>query len=215
MASIKTHSAARQASTRERVLTAAEQLLGGPAGDFSMRELAAAAKVSFATPFNLFGSKGGILQSLSAARIQAMHDRYDQLEPTGDASDRVLVAVGIATDIMLERPSLNRAVMAGLGAPVVAGGQVRARSGDLWAKALGAGDGLLGDHLQRTRETLPGHLALSFRGALSFWSAGEIPDDALPEATRGAAVALLLGVVPEERRRSLLKTIEGAGSEQR
>ena len=45
-------------STRERVLAAAERLLADNRHEFSMRELAADAGVSFATPFNLFGSKG-------------------------------------------------------------------------------------------------------------------------------------------------------------
>ena len=47
--------------TRTRVLAAAEHLLDAGRSGFSMRELAKVAGVSFAKPFNLFGSKGAIM----------------------------------------------------------------------------------------------------------------------------------------------------------
>ena len=48
------------------MLDAAERLLRDGNAEFSMRDLAAEAGVSFATPFNQFGSKPAIMQALSA-----------------------------------------------------------------------------------------------------------------------------------------------------
>lgn len=87
--------------TRGRVLAAAERLLGTGRPEFSMRELAAEAGVSFATPFNQFGSKAAIMHALSAERITAMHERFTALAPSGGAPSRVLAAVAIATTVML------------------------------------------------------------------------------------------------------------------
>jgi AcrR family transcriptional regulator len=79
-----------------------------------MRDLAAEAGVSFATPFNQFGSKHAIMQALSARRIDIMEARYVAARPSGDAMRRVLLAVDTATAVMLEEPHVNRAVMGGL-----------------------------------------------------------------------------------------------------
>ena len=56
----------KRAFAREEILNAAERLLlAGDLPDFSMRALSEEAGVSFATPFNHFGSKTGILRSLA------------------------------------------------------------------------------------------------------------------------------------------------------
>lgn len=183
----------RGAPLRQRVIDAAEQLLrqGKPA--FSMRDLAAEAGVSFATPFNQFGSKHAIMQALSARRIDSMEERYAAAQPAGDARDRVLVAVDMAAAVMLEEPHVNRAVMGWLGTSGAVPGHVRAHSTALWARALGAGEGLIPARRDEALRGLPGQLAFAFRGVLSFWTAGELPDDALAEQARAIAGTLLLG----------------------
>jgi AcrR family transcriptional regulator len=190
-------------TTRQRVLRAAERLLGTGRPEFSMRELAAEAGVSFATPFNLFGGKGAILHALSAERIAAMHARFAAAPPPGDAVARVLAAVGIAAAVMLESPAINRAVMAALGAPSSEPGGVWARSRALWAEALGEGDGLAPRTRALAWNTLPDQLALTFRGVLSFWTAGEIVDQDLGLRAKAAAAALLLGFVEGNAREPL------------
>lgn len=190
-------------TTRERVLQAAERLLGRGRPEFSMRELAAEAGVSFATPFNLFGAKGAILHALSAQRIETMHARFASDAPPGDAVARVLAAVGIAAAVMLDSPAVNRAVMAALGAPSGESGGVLALSRALWAEALGHGEGLAPRMTALARMTLPDQLALTFRGALSFWTAGEIVDQDLGPRAKAAAAALLLGFVEEQARDQL------------
>jgi AcrR family transcriptional regulator len=190
---------ARGEPLRQRVIDAAERLLREGKADFSMRDLAAEAGVSFATPFNQFGSKAAIMHALSARRIDAMEARFIQASPAGDALDRVLLAVEIAAAVMLEEPVVNRAVMGWLGAAGPAPGQVWARSTRLWALALGDGDGLCAGRRDQALAHLPAQLAFGFRGVLSFWTAGELPDEALTDNAREVARSLSLGFLDQDR----------------
>ncbi len=188
---------------RQRVIDAAERLLREGNADFSMRDLAAEAGVSFATPFNQFGSKAAIMHALSGRRIDLMEARYVAALPSGDATDRVFLAVDTAAAVMLEEPSVNRAVMGWLGATGPAPGQVWARSTALWALALGAGDGLVKARRAQALRCLPEQLAFAFRGVLSFWTAGELPDGALALNAREIASTLLLGFTERQLSRDL------------
>ncbi|WP_395396838.1 helix-turn-helix domain-containing protein [Novosphingobium sp. BL-8A] len=182
--------AARGEPIRQRVIDAAEHLLRQDKADFSMRDLAAEAGVSFATPFNQFGSKAAIMQALSARRIDEMESRYLSIQPSGDACNRTLVAVDVAVEVMLEEAVVNRSVMGWLGTPVAVAGTLP-RSMALWALALGEGDGLAADRRADALSRLPRQLAFTFRGVLSFWTAGELADEDLCADARGAAAALL------------------------
>ncbi|MFC0407311.1 TetR/AcrR family transcriptional regulator [Roseomonas elaeocarpi] len=178
---------------RQRVIDAAENLLREGRAEFSMRDLAAEAGVSFATPFNQFGSKAAIMHALSARRIDTMEERFAAAPPLADAAARVLRATDTAAAVMLEEPEVNRAVMGWIGTAGPSPGQVRARSTGLWTLALGAGEGLAPARREQALGCLPGQLAFAFRGVLSFWTAGELPDDALTQSAREIAKTLLLG----------------------
>ncbi len=178
---------------RSRVIDAAERLLREGKADFSMRDLAAEARVSFATPFNQFGSKAAIMQALSTRRIDAMETRFAKAPPLTDTAGRVLLAIDAAVGVMLEEPEINRAVMGWLGAASASPGQVWLRSTALWTLALGAGEGLIAARREQALRCLPGQLAFAFRGVLSFWTAGELLDEALATEAREVASTLLLG----------------------
>lgn len=195
-------------STRERVLDAAERLVASGHSGFSMRDLASEAALSFATPFNQFGSKGAIMLALSARRIDAMEERLNRAPSVGTAAIRVLAAVDIAASVMLEAPSVNRIVMGSIGSPGDAPGDALSRSRALWSLALGEGAGLADATRDLALATLPDHLALAFRGALSFWTAGEYDDQALGCRARSAAAACLLGFVSGDERSELLACLE-------
>ncbi|MBN8871732.1 MAG: TetR/AcrR family transcriptional regulator [Rhodospirillales bacterium] len=184
---------ARGEPLRQRVIDAAERLLRDGKADFSMRDLAAEAGVSFATPFNQFGSKAAIMQTLSTRRIDTMESRFIAAPPLTDTVDRVMLAIDTAAAVMLEEPEVNRAVMGWLGTPSSSPGQVWARSTALWTLALGTGDGLIAVRRDQALRCLPGQLAFGFRGVLSFWTAGELPDAALAASARELARTLLLG----------------------
>ena len=183
----------RGAPLRQRVIDAAERLLCAGKAGFSMRDLAAEAGVSFATPFNQFGSKAAIMQALSTRRIDTMRTRFATAPPLTDTTDRVLLAIDTAVAVMLEQPEINRAVMGWLGTATPAPGQVWARSMALWTLALGAGEGLNAARRQQALCCLPRQLAFAFRGVLSFWTAGELSDAALALEAREVAGSLLLG----------------------
>lgn len=205
-------SVSRASAMRRRVLDAAEHLLHEGRAEFSMRDLAASAEVSFATPFNHFGSKTAIMQALSAERIASMVARFDEAAPGGDAADRVLAAMDIASAVILASPAVNRAVIGTLGAPGGEDGRAYIQSRALWARAIASGDGLEPSLVEVARQTLPDQLALAFRGALSFWTAGEIASPALAGCARAAVATLLFGFVTEDRREALLILLtEGHG----
>ena len=184
----------RADTMRTKILDGAERLLRTGKADFSMRDLAAEAGVSFATPFNRFGSKLAIMRALSARRIDAMIDRYGKEAPSGDVpSDlpiRVALAIDIAVDTMLAEPEVNRAVMGAIGSPPAGQDGVAVRvldhSTKLWNMAVG-------EEASPTDPDLPQRLAFAFRGVLSFWTAGELADDALRPAAHAMAGALLPG----------------------
>lgn len=177
---------------RQRVIDAAERLLRDGRADFSMRELASGAGVSFATPFNQFGSKAAIMHALSARRIDTMMQRLAAAPALPNATDRVLLAVDVAVAVMLEEPGVNRAVLGWLGAEGAPPGQVLNHSKALWALALGEGEGLAAARRAQALRRLPGQLAFAFRGVLSFWTAGELSDEAFAIGAREMAGALLL-----------------------
>ncbi len=194
----------RADATRRRVIDAAERLLRSGSAEFSMRDLAAEAGVSFATPFNHFGSKVAIMHALSSQRIAAMAERFDAAKPGGDAANRVLVAVDIAVAEMLAEPAVNRAVIGTLGAPGGEPGEAYRLSRSLWAQALGNADGCRPDLVAHARALLPDQLAVAFRGVLSFWTAGEFTDADFAPRARAAASIALLGFVDAARQEELM-----------
>lgn len=194
--------AARTDANRERVLDAAERLLRA-GSDFSMRDLAAEAGVSFATPFNQFGGKVAIAQALSARRIAAMIARLEQAADRADAVDRVLSAVEIAVGVLLQDSAASRAVIGSLGMPTGSPGAVAADSRELWSMALEGLAGIDPDLADAARAHLAERLALMFRGCLSFWAAGEIADAELLATARGGAATILLAFAAPSRRAAL------------
>jgi len=207
MARDKTH-AQPKLPTRDRVLDAAERLLAGGSAAFSMRELAEEAEVSFATPFNQFGSKAAIMLALTARRVASMQEQFAQAARPDTATARVLLAVDIGASVMLAAPVANRAVMAAIGAPIDEPSDVSSRSAALWAEALADGKGLLPATRPLALAVLPSQLAMALRGVLSFWTAGEIPDRLLKKRARAAAAAVLLGFVGRDDRAHLISLLQ-------
>ena len=195
MARCKTDSSPvpRGEPVRQRVIDAAERLLRDGKAEFSMRDLAAEAGVSFATPFNHFASKTGVMHALSEQRIDTMTERFAAMPKPPAAPARVLLAIETAASVMLQEPVVNRAVMGWIGAASPSPGRALARSTALWTLALGAGEGLAEISREQALRTLPSQLALAFRGTLSFWTAGELAGEALGPSARAIAETLMLG----------------------
>lgn len=192
-----------------RVLDAAERLLRASDGaEFSMRDLAEAAGVSFATPFNYFGSKMAIMHALSARRIDAMAARFGASSRNADAVRNVLAAFTIGAEVLLEEPLVSRHVIGSLGSPTGQPGRIADHSRALWASALGEGAGIREALLPLALAHLPDQLAFGFRGCISFWVAGEISDAELPGRARAMAAALLLGFAEPRFEQALRAVLE-------
>src|SRR5260370_5670733 len=156
---------------RARILEAARRLIrqtGGTA--FSMRVLADRAEVSLATPYNLFGSKAGVLYALLNASIdrvsQAAH-RFSSADPT----ERVLEVAGIAADVYARDPAFYRPLMRFLlGAhDVTHRPQFIARSLERWNWTVQAGirHALVPPSIDAA--LLSRQLMINFMGVLEFW----------------------------------------------
>jgi AcrR family transcriptional regulator len=173
-----------------------------------MRELADEAGVSFATPFNQFGSKQAIMLALSVRRIGTVHEKLSRASRPDSAAARVLQAFDTAASVLVAAPDVNRAIMAVIGAPIDEPSDVLSRSEALWAEALADGKGLRPETRALALTILPGLLAFAFRGVLSFWTAGELPDRLLRQRARAAAAGVLLGFVGRDDRAHLIGLLE-------
>jgi len=120
---------------------------------------------------------------------------YISINATGDASQRVAHAVESAAITMLEKPLVNRVVVGWIGTSNFASGEVLQRSKELWARAVGEGDGLRIELRERARRVLPEQLAFGFGGVPSLWTAGELSDSALTQCALDMAGTVMLGYV--------------------
>lgn len=195
-----------------RVLDAAVRLLrASGTADFSMRDLADEAGVSFATPFNYFGSKTAIMHALSTKLIDTMAARFAAGPTAADATTGVLAACNIAVAVLLEEPAVTRPVIGSLGSPTTEPGRVADHSRALWTTALSELVGIREELSAVARCNLPAYLALGFRGCISFWVAGEIADQDLLVRARAVAAALLLGFVQPEVHERLTDMLRSDG----
>lgn len=96
-----------KAERRRRIVAAARDLIieTGDAG-LSMRAIAARAGVSLTTPYNLFGSKRGIVIAL-LEDVREFHERFSQLH-RASAIDRIFQAVSITLIYLAEDPEFYR-----------------------------------------------------------------------------------------------------------
>ncbi len=200
-------------NARNAVLDAAERLLhDGKTADFSMRALAAEAGVGFATPFNHFGNKNAIMQTLSARLIERMAARFRDESPVGDALDRVLAMGRIAVRLLLEQPDVYKAVVGSLGVVSSVASSVKPKSEGLWSLALGDFTGIAAELNAIAKTVLPEQLAFAFRGSLSFWIAGEVEDRELESTVATGASTILLGFAAPDRRPYLLTRLGSGGA---
>lgn len=99
-----------KADRRGRIIAAARDLIRetGRTG-LSMRALAARAGVSLATPYNLFGSKRGVLEALLEANLQEFRHALSQ-SASPDPIDRILDVVSLAARVYVADQAFYRAL---------------------------------------------------------------------------------------------------------
>lgn len=200
----------RRALARHGMLDAAARILhASDPPDFSMRDLCEAAGVSFATPFNHFGSKTGVVRALAMRIFADVHNRYARSDKTGDTIDRVFAMAAAGTEVWLANPAVNRYISSSL---MVAGNkehpeQFLAHSCKLWLEALGSLDGLEGVDEKASPSSLSLGLAIAFRGIMALWIGGEVSDSQFEPLLQAQVAYLLLGFAPRHRRSHLYSII--------
>jgi AcrR family transcriptional regulator len=198
---------------REQILDAARRLIRATGGtDFPMRRLAEEAEVSLVTPYNLFGSKSGVLYALLNDSLERL-DRAVDVRPSAKPVDAVLELAGIAADIYASDAAFYRPLIQFLlGVPDP---QHRPRSVEQsllrWTRTVDAAvdGGLLPATVDR--DLLARQLLVTFVGVLEFWIQEDLDDDAFrAQSLYGSTLLVLALASPAARRRLLerLRTIE-------
>lgn len=187
---------------RDRIRASAEALIRtrGDA-DFSMRELADAAGVAFATPFNLFESKEGLLTSLLVRRIWPRQEALASASIDVDPIAHVLAFAAAAFDTYTEDEDLFRPLLHAVISPAT---QTPARSLDaaaeLWTRSL---EPARRENLIRGDCDVPQldrAMHLAFRGALLGWVRGDMTSDAALDEVQFAIRMILAGAVIDSAR---------------
>jgi AcrR family transcriptional regulator len=195
---------------RERILEAARRLIRHKDGtEFSMRALADEAEVSLATPYNLFGSKGGVLYALLNASLENVDRAADRLEPSKPI-ERVLEVAGIAADVYARDSDFYRPLMQFLIGARDDAHRPRfvAQSLRRWTRTAQAAVryGLLPASVDV--DQLARQLMVSFTGALQLWVHEELDETGFRAQSLYGATLLMLAHARPEMRLQLLERLQ-------
>lgn len=196
---------------RQQILTAAESFIRerGDA-DFSMRALADASGVAFATPFNLFESKERLLATLLVRRVWPRQEELAEVSAGRDPIDHVFAFSAAALASYTDDAELLRPLLAVVLAPTVAAeGRSLEAGAELWARCLEpvrtAGVLRVADADDRLARTLH----LTFRGVLLSWVRGDATAKDAAADLQYAVGVLLAGAVEIEAREAILARLGG------
>jgi AcrR family transcriptional regulator len=192
----------------DAILDAAEKLIReGSSQEFTMRALAEEAGVSVVTAYNHFGSKAGVMRGIIRRLIEEIRRRYFAAPIAKGVIDRILAMAETGAQVSLEESQLYRTVGRSL---MVFDEQmtlegVRPESEKLWRDAMGQSwSDFRNDVAVEAERTLPTQLAVIYRGAFSYWIAGEIDDEGFRKAVRSGVATVLLAFVRDGKRGDLI-----------
>jgi len=188
---------------REKILRAVESLARRRGGfTFSMRELADEAGVAFKTPFNLFGSRGGVLAALADRHLLAVRDQV-LVRKRSDPIDRLFQAARASVEIFTSDEDLYRPLYRSIAAEI---GDLHTfdRGSELWALALE-------EAIEAGLVDPPGGpmvlgraMDFAFRGVFWQWATGEIEAREFSLSADYTVAVHLLGVASSDRAREKL-----------
>jgi AcrR family transcriptional regulator len=185
-----------KAERRSRIVRAARDLIRETGNtDLSMRIIAQRANVSFATPYNLFGSKHAVVLAVFEDE-QDFTERFGRLKAK-NAIERILKAHDLAMGYLIEDPEFYRPLWkallnsqgddtTGLATP-----KRLERNRTAWLSLLGAAqdEGLLDPVV--TADALERILSSLASGSMLAWATGVLPTArVLPLTGLGYALAL-------------------------
>lgn len=197
---------------RNHILDAAAELIRATGGtDFPMRSLAAAAEVSQATPYNLFGGKEALLYALLSRSLDEIIDRGLAFRAR-DPLERILEAAESAADIFLHDPDYLRPlyqVLLGVNDPVHRPRFIE-RSLSYWRIAAASADeaGLLSRDVDA--DSLVYALMAHFMGVLEFWINDDIDADGFRQRVTCGTVMMLLPLADDRRHGHLMRRLRAA-----
>ena len=195
---------------REQVLAAAEAFIRRDGSvDFSMKDLANDAKVSFATPFNLFGKKEDILAALFNKRVSEQAAINSKRASNGDGLEHLMrIALdscnAYLSDAELFRPLAQSFRMQRTPQLVAVSQSAQA----IWKEALERcqEDKLISEELDLSQ--LARRLHISFRVAFGMWASNEIKDSEFRQQALYNTVSCLLPHTTNKGRQKLTALIE-------
>ncbi len=92
-----------KARNKERILSAARELMQTQGGGLSMRDLAELAGVSVATPYNLFGSKQDVIMAVLDADLAVLRESVAEID--GDPIDGLFGVIDVMIGMLESAPS--------------------------------------------------------------------------------------------------------------
>lgn len=196
---------------RRRILDAAEALIRETGTtDFSMALLAERAALSGPTPYNLFGSKGGILYALLNRCVDDLFTDIARDGAITDPIELVLRSAQAAADEMAARPRFYRPLyqfLLGVQDPVLRPAYMD-RALIYWMQALQR----LADtaHLPHAlpQEQLARLMVINVVGALDLWVQLELDDRQFRTQVMYGTAVLLLSVANTGQRTRLLARMD-------
>ncbi len=166
---------AGKADRRQRIVDAARALLEEDGNvNLSMREIAKRAKVSIATPYNLFGSKRAIVLAV-LEDVREFHERFASAKDL-QAIERVFEALALTLSYHVDQPEFYRTLWASLldssGCADLRAELITPQSGQFWSDLLDQAvkEGTLArdTDVHSVREVL----GMVFTGAMLRWVLG-------------------------------------------
>lgn len=163
---------------RGQILIAAERLVrASGTTDFSMKELAAAADLSFATPFNLFGNKFSIVAALLSQAFEQMEQLQGDWQ-TLPPLQRLLTCPDLSVDYFIADAHYFRAILGTVTSSKGQSGPANlSRATQFWYQELQAAQQHKLLNTQRDYRLLAYQLELNWLGSLHIWLALEDSDE--------------------------------------
>lgn len=203
---------AGKAARRQRILDAAEFLIRKTGStDFSMRDLAAQAGLSYYTTYNLIGSKATVLYIL----LNKSMDRVDLVGKlpgaSGDHLSDILAAGDAAVTLFTSDPDFYRPLYSyvfGVPDPVHRPAIMK-RAFIFWHSVVGplAASGALPPRM--TQVDLARNMQILFTGSMEFWIQGEMDSDGFrAHVQHGLSFSLMCLPNPDFRKRLLDRIVE-------
>lgn len=198
---------------REALLDAARRILA--TSDLSMRRLADEAGVAEATPYNLFGSKRGVIAALYEDQRLRTEERLERR--TSDPLERLFAAVDLLVEDLEQQPHFHRALFGAVYRPAGEPGPAVDDPDpgiDFWMRLVA--DVRAADRFrQDVRVDLYARCLMHLiAGAMLDWAEGRIEARDWGAITRHGVALLTLPIVKEEDRAMLEGALSASTTEQ-